>query len=158
VGGPAKLPLNEIFESVGITYIPEQTNLEYTTGLETKAMKVIDYEGKKVFQISDTAVLNNQGRALKFLKGDILFSINGNKIPDMGPEIQPYFEKVKTEINNNPTITYEVFRESENNEIKKINLEAPVKQVERKKKHVLEFNQDANAEQLALRESWLGSR
>ena len=158
VGGPAKLPLNEIFESVGIKYIPEQTNLEYTTGLETKAIKVIDYEGKKVFQIGDTSVLNNQGRALKFLKGDILVSINGNEIPEVGPEIQPYFEKVRGEINNSPTLKYEVLRESESNEVKKINLEAPVKQVERKKKHVLEFNQDANAEQLSLRESWLNSR
>jgi hypothetical protein len=118
---------------------------------------VTDYKGKKVFQIKDTEALNDQGQALNFLKDDIIVSINGNEMPEFGPEVQSYFEKVKKDVKNYPTIKFEVLRADENLEFKKINLEAPVIPLVQKKKHVLEINQDANSEQIALRESWLGS-
>jgi predicted metalloprotease with PDZ domain len=157
VGGTEKLPLHVIFESVGVTYLPEREETEYSSGLETKAMKVTDYKGKKVFQIKDTEALNDQGQALNFLKDDIIVSINGNEMPEFGPEVQSYFEKVKKDVKNNPTIKFEVLRAGENLEFKKIYLEAPVIPLVQKKIHVLGINQDATSEQLALRDSWLGS-
>ena len=158
VGGPEKLPLQEIFASVGIQYVREESYLDYSTGLETKAMKVVDHDGKKVYQINDPTLLNEQGKLFHLLKDDIIVSINGEEMPEIGPKVQAYFEKVRASIKDSATIQYEVLREDENGNWKKLNLEAPVKMIERKRKHVLEFDQDATSEQLALREAWLASR
>ena len=155
VGGTELLPLIEIFESVGITYSPEATVTEISTGLETKAMKVFTHEGTPMFQIHDPAALNDQGKALQFQAGDILLKINNEPIPPLGPEIQPYFDKTKKELTEGGTLRYTVLREGDDKKLKEINLEAVIKKVERQKKHWLEVNPNATAEQVELRNAWL---
>jgi predicted metalloprotease with PDZ domain len=155
VGGSERLPLPEIFESVGITYTPEITTQEFTTGLETRAMKVTPHNGRPSFQIANPAALNDQGKALNFQTGDILLTMNGQTFPDLGPDLQPFFDKQKQAMKEGEKLTYTVLRTSENSEAKEVTLEATIKKIERKKKHNLEVNANASPEQLTLRNYWL---
>jgi hypothetical protein len=155
VGGPEALPFAEIFESVGISYIPEQTSMDFTTGLENKALKIIPRDGKPMIGIGDPTALNDQGKVMNFLAGDIILKINGELMPDLGPELQGFFEKQKQSMKEGAILSFTVLRANENNELKEVNLEGPVKKIERKRKHNLEINLNATPEQVALRESWL---
>ncbi len=155
VNGREKLPLAEVFESVGISYAPELTTHEISTGLETKAMKVIQREGKAMFQIVDPSALNEQGKALNLQTGDIILKINGDLMPAIGPDTQAFFEKQKSSMKDGGTLTFTVLRPDANNELKEMSLVSAVKKVERKRKHSLEINPNATEEQVALREAWL---
>jgi hypothetical protein len=56
----------------------------------------------------------------------------------------------------NDSIKYTVLRLNEQSEYKEVLLKAPLKLLEKNKKHVLEFNQNSTSDQLALRDAWLG--
>jgi predicted metalloprotease with PDZ domain len=156
VGGSEKLPLAEVFESVGVLYQPESTVMEISTGLETKAMKVVPHEGKPMFQVHDPSALNDQGKAMQFQAGDIILKINGEEMPPLGPATQGYFERQKQNMKEGGTLTFTVLRATEAKEMKEVTLEAPIKKVERKKKHTLTINDSATPEQVELRKAWLG--
>jgi predicted metalloprotease with PDZ domain len=158
VGGPEKLPLAEIFESVGVAYIPEQTSLEFTTGLENRALQIAQHNEKPRIAIGNPDALNDQGKALNFKAGDIIMKINGEDMPDLGPALQGYFEKQKASLKDGGILTYTVLRKDDAGELKEITLEALVKKVDRKRKHALDLNPGATPEQLALREAWLSTK
>jgi len=158
VSGPEKLPLPEVLESVGISYSAELKSNEFTTGLETKAMKILERDGKDVYQIKDPSLLNDQGKALNLAAGDIVLKINGEPIPTIGPELQPYFNRIRENMKEGETLSITVLREDENKELKEITLQAPIKKIERKKKHNLEVNPNASPEQIELRNVWLSGK
>jgi hypothetical protein len=79
-------------------------------------------------------------------------------MPEIGPGLGPYIEKQKASLKVDGKITYTVIRKDEAGAAKEVTLEAPVIKIERKKKHVLELNPNATAEQLALREAWLSDK
>lgn len=155
VGGPEKLPMAEVFESIGISYIPEQTSAEFTTGLENRAIQIAQHNEKPRIAIGNPDALNDQGKALNFKANDIIMKINGEDMPDLGPALQGYFEKQKASLKEGGVLTYTVLRKDDAGELKEITLEAPVKKVDRKRKHALDLNTNATPEQLALREAWL---
>ena len=99
--------------------------------------------------------LNDQGKAINFLTGDIILKINGEAVPPLGPETQPFFDMLKQNMQEGNQLTYTVLRANENKELKEVILAATIKKVERKKKHSLELNPNATAEQMALRDAWL---
>jgi hypothetical protein len=155
VGGPEKLPLAEILESIGIAYTPELISLEFTTGLENRALQVTQHNEKPRIAIGNPDVLNDQGKALNFKAGYIIMKINGEEMPDLGPALQGYFEKQKASLKEGGVLTYTVLRKNDAGELKEITLETPVKKVDRKRKHALDLNPNATTEQLTLREAWL---
>jgi predicted metalloprotease with PDZ domain len=158
VGGAEKLPLTEVFESVGVTYMPEQSLSEFSIGLENRGLQVIQYQEEPKLGIGNPEGLNDQGKALHFNTGDIIMKINGEEMPKLGPALQGYIEKIKGGLKEGGTLTYTVLRKDEAGALKEITLEAPVKKVDRKRKHALELNPGATPEQLALRAAWLSTR
>jgi predicted metalloprotease with PDZ domain len=155
VGGPEKLPLTEVFESVGIAYAPDQTSLEFTIGLENRALQIVQHNEKPRIAIGNPEALNDQGKALNFKASDIITKINGADMPDLGPALQGYFEKQKASLKEGGVLLYTVLRKDDAGELKEITLESPVKKVDRKRKHAIDLNPNATSEQLALREAWL---
>lgn len=155
VGGPEKLPLQETFELVGVNYSPELTNLELSLGLEQSAITVTQVDSKNMLAIGNANGLNDQGKALGLKEGDVLVKINGEKIPDLGPDLGAFIGKQQQSLAEGNTLSFTVLRKNEAGEQKEVELKAPVKKVERKKRYVLSFNEKATPEQLALRESWL---
>jgi predicted metalloprotease with PDZ domain len=150
VAGPASLPLSEIFKLVGVTYKEEAVSSEYTLGLEQQAISVVQHEGKAKLAIGNADAINDQGRALGFKTGDVLLKINGEEIPDLGPEVGDFIQKQQQSLGEGKTLSYTVARKEEIVELK-----AVCQKAERKKRHVLEFDPAASLEQIALRDAWI---
>lgn len=157
VGGPEKLPLQETFALVGVNFFPELTNLELSLGLEPRSLTVTRIDDKPKLAIGNADVLNDQGKALGFKNGDVLLKINGETIP-MGPDFDGFVKKQQAALTEGAMLTYGILRKNEAGEQQEMELKAPLKKVERRKKFVVVFDENATPEQLALRKSWLSAQ
>jgi predicted metalloprotease with PDZ domain len=155
VGGGEVLPLQEVFNLVGVKFAPELSTLELSLGLENNAIAIVAVEEKPKLAIGNAAMVNDQGKALGFKDGDILMKINGETIPDLGADFRPFIERQQQSLKEGGSLSYTVLRKNEAGEEKSVELTAPVKKVERKKKFVLAFDDNATPEQLATRKAWL---
>lgn len=156
VGGLEPLPFKEVFDDVGVTYIPERVaEPVYTIGFSSLALGLEEVEGKKKIKIANPNALNAQGTALGLQAGDVLLKINGNEFPEVGPGLGPFFAKQKEALKEGDQITYSVLRKDQSGVYQPVELSAPVTKITASDKNVLEFNPDATAEQLAIRKSWL---
>lgn len=158
VGGKERLPYTEVFESVGVNYIAQQTNSDFNIGLENRALKVIQHDGKPKLGIGNPDALNDQGKALKFLPEDIIVKINGETFPELGPTIGPFIDKQKQSMKEGGTLSYTVLRKNDKDELVETELTAPINKISIVRKHSLELKPDATPEQLALREKWLSAK
>jgi predicted metalloprotease with PDZ domain len=158
VGGPEKLPFEEVFNEVGVSYVPEVANQEFSLGFENNAITIAQVDNKPKLAISKSELLNDQGKALGLASGDILVKLNGETIPDLGPEIGPFIAKHQSNMKEGGTISYSVLRNNEAGEQKEVELKAPLSKVEKKKKYLISFDTNAPAEKVALRQSWLSAK
>lgn len=150
------LPLEEVFEEVGIIYTEEYVFQDYSLGIDNPDLGLTQQDGKPRLQISTTAHLNAQGKALGFQEGDILLKINDEEMPDLGsPDIGAFFQRQLASLEDGKDITYTVLRKNSNGESIETTLTAPVQKVALTQRHLLAPNPKATAEQLALREAWL---
>jgi predicted metalloprotease with PDZ domain len=155
VGGAESLPIKETLELVGVNFQPELTNLEYSLGFQPSAIKIAQVDNKPKLAIGNVQGLDEQGAALGFQIDDIMIKMNGEIIPDLGPDLGAFFGKQRNNLKEGGTFTYVVLRKNEAGEQKEVELKAPIKKIERKEKFIMTFNDKATPEQLALRESWL---
>lgn len=155
VGGPEPLPLKETLELVGVTFFPELSNMEYSLGIDQKSITLTELNGKPMLAIGNADLMNDQGKALGFKTNDILVKMNGEAIPEYGPGLGAFIGKQQQGLEEGKTLSYGVLRKNEAGEQKEIELKAPVKKIELKRKFIMSFNKDATPEQLALRDSWL---
>ncbi|HCW08743.1 MAG TPA: peptidase M61 [Cytophagales bacterium] len=155
VGGNKPLPFEEIFPLVGVKYEREKKIAEPSTGLDQKAITFIPIDGKPRIAIKDPSQLNEQGKSLNFKEGDVIDQINGEKLPDLGPALGAFFDKLRKSLAVGNTLSYVVLRKNESGEMKEVELKAPIINVEKKLKHLVEFDANATAEQLAVQKAWL---
>ena len=113
VGGPEKLPLKEVFELVGVDYQPEVSNLEFSLGIDQRTIKIEQVDGKPMLAIGNADALNEQGKALGFKTGDILVKMNGETIPDLGPDLGAFIGKQQQALAEGNTLSYVVIRKNE---------------------------------------------
>ena len=66
-----------------------------------------------------------------------------------------FFGRHKASLEEGKTLAYTVLRKNETGEFKEIVLQAPIVKVQIKQRHLLSFDEQADAAQLALRKSWL---
>jgi predicted metalloprotease with PDZ domain len=155
VSGTEKLPLEETLNAVGIMYREEEKFKDYSLGIGNSDVGVVQVGEKPKLQIARTENLNPMGQALGFQQGDILLKINGESLPDLGPEFGAFIQKQMMALPTSKTLSYTVSRKDPSGESKEVELSAPVTQIELSRKHMIVFNPNATAEQLALRDSWL---
>jgi predicted metalloprotease with PDZ domain len=155
VKGNASLPLEETLTKVGVRYKKEEKFKDYTLGIGNDDLGVTQIDNKPRLQIAKTDKLNVMGQALGFKEGDVLVKMNGEALPDLGPDFPKFIQAQMMSLPNRDTMKYTVLRKDESGASKEIELSAPVTQVELTRKHLLEFDPNATAEQLALRDSWL---
>ena len=154
VGGPEPLPFADIFSLVGMNYEPVSIRHEVSLGFEGGAVGVGKFEEKDKLVISNKSKLNEQGVLTGFENGDVLLAINGEDVPELGEQLNPYFEKHKAALREGDTIRYTVARKKDTG-VEKMELSSVLKKVERKTYHVLKFNESATPEQTKIREAWL---
>jgi predicted metalloprotease with PDZ domain len=155
VKGAEPLPLAEELSWVGVDYTPEEKFKDYSLGLSQADVDVMTYEGKPYLYIAKDDKLNEMGKMLGFKQGDILVKINGEIIPDLGPQLGEFLARQRGSIKEGKPLTFGVLRKDEKGEMKEIELAANAFKVDLSRKHVIEFNNTPTAEQLALRDSWL---
>lgn len=150
VAGSEPLPLQEVLGLAGIIYEKESVRFDYSLGLEQEAVTIAQHEGKPKLAIGNADAVNSQGKALGFRKGDILLKINGETIPDLGPDLGAFIQAQQQKVGEGKTISYTVVRKDE-----VVELSAPCEKSERKSRHNLRFDENATPEQLAVLKSWI---
>lgn len=155
-GSVEPLPLEEVFNSVGIIYKDDYTFRDFTLGIDNPDLGLTHVDSVPRLQIATTANLNPQGKALGFQEGDVLLKINGEAIPDLGsPEVSTFLQAQLAALEDSTDISYTVLRKDSNGDMKETTLTAPVQRVEITQRHVLMPNPQATRQQLTLREAWL---
>ncbi len=156
VAGAEPLPLKEIFQLVGILYEKEQKFEDFSMGFSGSDLGVAGDEGKPMLKIATIERQNAMGKALGFQEGDIFLSVNGEPMPDLGPEIGTFLQKHFQALPQTDTLKYKVLRTDESGASGEVELSAPVKKVEIFRRHVMQPDPAATEQQLALRNAWLG--
>ncbi len=154
VSGAEPLPCAEVFKAVGITYAAEQSVEDYSLGISQSIIGVAQVEGKPKLKIASTENMNAMGVAVGFKTDDVLVKINGEQIPDLGPELGSFIQKHMTALPTLKTVSFTVLRK-DGETMKETELSAPVQKIAIVQKHILAFDATATPEQLALRSAWL---
>lgn len=157
VAGGQSLPLKEIFEKVGVQYLPERRVQDYSLGISPEHIQVTEWEGKPRLQIVSIQDMNAVGQAMGYAEGDILLEINDESIPDLGQELGPFIQKQMMSLPNRDSLAVTVARQMESGEHKTVRLEAPVIRASIVSRHLLEFV-SPTPEQQTLRQAWLEPR
>ena len=158
-GSAEPLPLEEIFNDLGIIYAEEHTFEDYSLGIDNPDLSLAQIDDKPKLQIATTAHLNELGKTLGFQEGDVLIEINGEEIPELGsPQVGAFLQRQMASLEEREDITYTVLRKDSNGDRKETTLTAPVQKVQMTQRHLLAPNPQATPEQEALREAWLEPR
>ena len=148
VEGTKPLPFAEIFALAGVKYLPEKKTEEFSLGGFVPAVT----EDSKIY-IANASRLNDFGKKMGYLKGDIIISINGVAVNAAnGTEV---FGKIRNNLKEGQDVIMMVSRKKADSSYETIKLSAPATKIPVVKKHVLEFIPDPDAQQVMVRNAWL---
>lgn len=148
VEGENPLPLEDLLNKVGITY---KTNIKIKEIAMGGASMSYNQDTDKIYVV-DTGNMDDFGKSLGYKVNDNIISINGTEItPD---NVQSEMLRLKKELKEGDKIEVVVQREVKG-KAKNVTLKAKALLVEKTKKYLLEFNQNATPEQVALQKAWL---
>jgi predicted metalloprotease with PDZ domain len=148
VGGNKPLPYAEIFEKVGITYMPLEKYRDVDIGISESILGFNQQDG--TLFISNEVGLNDFGKMLGFKTGDVIKKINGHELPPLGPQFGSYFGARQAELIEGNPYSYTVLRDGE-----EVKLETTVVKIEKSRLHQVSFKTNATERQLKIRKSWL---
>ncbi len=156
VGGLEPLPFKEVFNDVGVTYVDErETEPVYSIGFTAASYAVEEIEGKKRLVLANEAGFTPQGKALGFQVGDVPMKINGADIPDVAPGFGAFLNKQRDAMKDHDMVTFTVLRKDASGTYKPVELQAKAEKVKNYERNVLQFDENATPEQLAVRKAWL---
>lgn len=145
------LPYEEIFNLVGVDYVPYMSGKEYSLGFTLEAL-TIDTLVQKI-KIIDADKLDAFGQQIGFKTGDILLKVNDKEIPELSG-MSDFFLKEKIALEENENLSYTVLRLNESEE-EEVILSAPIEPIDFEEEHLLRFKENPSEEQLKIRASWL---
>lgn len=155
VKGTGHLPLEEDLARVGVEYKEEMMYEDYSLGISQNNVGVTPVDGKPRLQIATAEGMNTVGKALGFQEGDVLAKINGEIVPDLGPELGAFIQRQNESLETRKTLSYTVLRKDASGAMKEMELSTPVQKIQLAQRHLLQFNPEATPAQLALRDAWL---
>ena len=100
--------------------------------------------------------MNEMGHALGYQTGDEFISIDGQMIPTTN--IQQFIQEFMANLVVGDMLEVKVLRKDENGVGHEVVLQAKNRKVKRMSPPKLTVDTDANADQVALREAWLGTK
>jgi predicted metalloprotease with PDZ domain len=151
VSGSQPLPLEQVFNSVGVDFLPkvETKDSAFTMG----GISLTFNSETKRPMVADTTGMNAFGRAMGYHKNDDIISINGT---DMNPSTAPrFFRNFQNTAKLGEELIVVVKRKDQNGEEKMVELKGVTTKVPVTKYNVLNFSEKASADQLNLRNYWL---
>lgn len=149
VEGGAELPLANILDKVGVTYKKDVTIKEISLGGISLSFNP---ETQRIF-VADMSNINEFGKSLGYKTNDELISINGIEIDVSIVQNQMNDFKKNTKEGDKVEI---VVARKEKGKVKNKKLKTKAILVEKSKKYLVEFNDEATEQQLKIRKAWLG--
>lgn len=141
VEGEEPLPLDEYLNKVGLDYVPSLETKQVLTGNPRLEVK------NKAVRVQSTWTLDATGRKLKYKEGDVLLTVQGEKVTPENYEAM--FERLKNELSPGDKIRVEVRRGE-----KKKRLKAKVLQEEVTERHAFIPLPKPTPIQLRLQQAW----
>ncbi|CAN5613305.1 peptidase M61 [soil metagenome] len=155
VGGTKKLPLKEIFMLAGVNYHEIDTTYEYSIGLTDRALKSIPVNGTSKMCIKEINYLDDQGKRLGFLNGDVILKLNGQEFPSLRSELPAYFEKHKKKLNTTTSLEYSVVRRNDQGKLVNVDLASQAIKIQTIQRHALVFEEKTDKMTAKIRILWL---
>ncbi len=153
VGGNTPIPYNEYFKKVGIRFTLMDSVMDYSLGLSQQSIG-IDFENGTIF-VKEEKKLDAFGKSLGLKSGDIIKKINEQDFPKLGPELQEFIGGIISEMEEGKPYTVTVERKSgDTSEL--VQLSTNIFKVKRPAPFNLSIVEEPTAEQLKLRNVWLG--
>jgi len=155
VKGAEPLPYAQVMDWVGVNYIAEEKFKDFSLGINNADINLIPINDKPYLYVATTEHMNDMGKALGFQQGDVLIKINGETIPDIGPQIGEFLTRHREALKEGNKLSYTILRKDSSGELKETELSTNAFQIEFSRKHLLNFNDSATPEQIAMRNAWL---
>jgi predicted metalloprotease with PDZ domain len=149
VSGPNPLPIKEMFEMVGVTYIDKVTVQAYSFG----GFDIGYNTDNGQFVVAGTQTMDDFGKKLGFMEGDEIVSWNGEKLTINN--IKKVIGGFLGNAENVKKLKVVIMRPTKNGKYKKMTLKSKVFKVNVSEKHVISLNEKATDAQLKLRNAWL---
>jgi len=151
VAGNQPLPLEPIFASVGVNFIPREETPDSIFSLGSVSLR-FNRETQKLM-ITDVSAMNAFGKAMGYQKNDEIISING---VDISPAtFGHFFKDFQSTAKVGEELIIKVNRQAENGTSQLVELKSRLFKVPLIKYNVLRFSETATEEQLKLRNYWL---
>ena len=99
--------------------------------------------------------MNAMGKSLGFQDGDILMKMNGEAIPDLGPDFPPFIQRQLFSLPTAKELSYTVLRKDSTGVAQEVELKAPVHKIDQVRRHNIAPGENPTPEQLATRQAWL---
>lgn len=144
VAGYDPLPLEDYFNKVGIEYIPERREKQFSLGNIQIGYDPVSGH----LLVADVSQVNEFGKALGYQKDDLIISIAGEEFTPMTG--QQLLQKLRSSIKEGDVLEIVVQRDGE-----KVTLQEEVFFVEVPVRHQLRLMENPTFEQLKLRNQWL---
>lgn len=148
VEGSKSLPLETVFRKVGVEF---KQNIKYTTF--SLGFKSLTYNPETERFFITKKGMDEFAKDLGYKINDELVSFNGTKLTLSN--LRNVWDKYKENAKEGDKVEIVVARK-EKDRYKNITLKASARTIEKTKKYVVRFNENATEEQLKLRKSWLG--
>lgn len=149
VEGDEELPFEEYFKKVGVIFKKDAVVKEISLG---GVMLSFNPESQRLF-IADMGNADEFGKSLGYKTNDEIVSINGEKIDIANVQEQMKNYRKNTKPGDKVEI---VVARKENGSFKEKKLKAKAIIVEKKKRFMVKFDENATSQQLATRKAWLG--
>ncbi|MFY0652342.1 MAG: peptidase M61 [Cyclobacteriaceae bacterium] len=149
VEGSEKLPLEQVFDAVGLRLTQESERNELSLGNIGFSAK----SKENNLLITDTSDLNKFGRELGYWEGDILYKFDGVKVT--AENFEMVFEKFRRNHSEGDMIEVEVLRKNNKKKHKKVTLKGKAIMGISKISWSLAPLSNASQDQLTLRKAWI---
>lgn len=150
VEGNKPLPYDSILSLAGVFYSKKTTVKEFTLG----RIGIGGRTGDKYMEVVGTDNANDFGKEMGYKKGDKIIKINRIDTP---------YEKFKEELNSvykkskeGDIMTLVVLRKDKDGVEKEVKLKAKMYKVDVQEENYISIDDNANAQQVMVRDSWLG--
>jgi predicted metalloprotease with PDZ domain len=151
VSGSQPLPLQEVFNSVGVIFQPVKETKDSVISFGNVAFG-FNRETRRLI-VADTSGLNAFGKTMGYKKDDEIESINGTEMT-MG-NINKFFKTFQTNSKAGDELVVKVLRKDENGNVKTVELKGVLVKLPVIKNNVLSFSETPTPQQLKLRNEWL---
>jgi len=154
VAGNQPLPLEKIFAEVGVKFQAEMETTDSLFSMGKVSMK--GDPATRSIVISDTSGMNELGRTLGYRVGDRLQAFNGQEVSFS--KLQPVMSALFKSAKPGDSLVVTVLRKDESGKEMPVDLKGKMTKYPVVKFNVLTYMDNADAQQLALRNEWLRPR